>query len=97
MKVASNWLRSIELDVSGNPENLESTVGGILAQLGPDATVLRMTSFGEQVSERSSRDSFRRGERPASTRLPRYESSNLAEADSTVRKWTIESVNEHRA
>jgi len=51
IRVASNWLRSIELHVSGNPENLESTVRNILAEIDPDATVLRMTSFGEQVSE----------------------------------------------
>ena len=51
MVIASNWLRSIELHVAGNPENLESTVRNILAQSDPDATVVRMTSFGEQVSQ----------------------------------------------
>jgi len=51
MRVASNWVRALELHVSGNPENLERTVRNILAEFDPDATVLRMTSFDEQVSE----------------------------------------------
>lgn len=51
-QIRSNRLRSIELNVAGSPENLESTVRRILAELDPDMTVLRTTSFGEQVSER---------------------------------------------
>ena len=44
-------IQSIELHVAGTPENLESNVRRILAELDPDMTVLRMTTFGEQVSE----------------------------------------------
>jgi predicted permease len=51
MKAASNWVRAIELHVSGNPQGLESTIRNIVAGLDPDATVLRVTSFDEQVSE----------------------------------------------
>ncbi len=48
----SNHMRTIVLHVAGAPENLESTVRRILAEVDPDATVLRMNSFGEQLSER---------------------------------------------
>ncbi len=48
----SNHARTIELHVAGTPENLESTIRGILAELDPDMTVLRTNSFGEQLSER---------------------------------------------
>jgi ABC-type antimicrobial peptide transport system permease subunit len=37
--------------VNGSPENLESTVRQRLAELDSDMTVLRMTTFTEQVSE----------------------------------------------
>jgi predicted permease len=50
-EAASQRIASIELHVSGNPENLESTVRRTLAELDPDMTVIRMTSFDEQVSE----------------------------------------------
>ena len=50
-EVASERIASIELHVSGNPENLESTVRRTLAELDPDMTVIRMTSFDAQVSE----------------------------------------------
>lgn len=48
----SNHARTIELHVAETPENLESTVRGIVAELDPDMTVLRITSFGEQLRER---------------------------------------------
>jgi len=48
----SNHARTIELHVAGTPENLEGTVRSILADLDPDATTLRVTSFSEQLSER---------------------------------------------
>ena len=47
----SQRIQSIQLHVAGRPENLESTVRRELAELDPDLTVIRMTSFGEQVSE----------------------------------------------
>jgi len=50
-KSGSQLIQSIELHVAGTPENLESNVMRILAALDPDMTVLRMTTFGEQVSE----------------------------------------------
>ena len=43
--------QTIELHVTGKPENLESTVRRELAEIDPDIVVLRVTSFGEQVSE----------------------------------------------
>ena len=52
----SNRLRSIELHVAGTPENLESTVRQVLSQVDPEMTVIRMTSFGEQVSERMNQE-----------------------------------------
>src|SRR6516162_10635453 len=50
-KSGSQLIQSIELHVAGTPENLESNVMRVLAELDPDMTVLRMTTFGEQVSE----------------------------------------------
>ncbi len=50
-QVSSQRIQSIELHVAGQPENLESAVRRELATLDPDLTVIRMTSFGEQVSE----------------------------------------------
>jgi predicted permease len=50
-EATSQRIASIELHVSGNPENLESTVRRTLGELDPDMTVIRMTSFDEQVSE----------------------------------------------
>jgi predicted permease len=50
-QVASQRIQTIELHVAGKPENLESTVRRELASLDQDLTVIRMTSFGEQVSE----------------------------------------------
>jgi len=47
----SQAISTIELHVKGSPENLESTVRQRLAELDPDITMIRMTSFGEQVSE----------------------------------------------
>jgi predicted permease len=47
----SEKIQSIELHVAGKPENLESSVRRELAELDPDLIVIRMTSFGEQVSE----------------------------------------------
>jgi len=52
VKAASNHMSTIELHVEGNPPNLESTVRNILSEMDPDATVLRMDSFAEEVSER---------------------------------------------
>ena len=50
-QMKSQRIQAIELHVVGQPENLESTVRHQLARLDPDLTVVRMTSFGEQVSE----------------------------------------------
>jgi len=50
-QIASQRVATVELHVAGQPENLESTVRRSLAELDPDMTVLRMTTFGEQVSE----------------------------------------------
>ena len=50
-EVNSHNIQTIELHVSGSPEKLESTIRRELERLDPDATVLRVTSFGEQVSE----------------------------------------------
>ena len=50
-EVASQRIQAIELHVAGTPENLESTVRRELSNFDPDLTVIRMTSFGEQVSE----------------------------------------------
>ncbi len=50
-QITSQRVATIELHVAGTPENLESTVRRELAELDPDMTVLRMTTFGEQVSE----------------------------------------------
>jgi predicted permease len=52
MKAASNRIQTIELHVAGDPPNLESIVRNILAEMDPDATVLRMDSFDEEVRER---------------------------------------------
>jgi predicted permease len=48
---ASQNIETIELHVNGAPENLESTIRQRLAELDPDLTVLRVTTFDEQVSE----------------------------------------------
>ncbi len=48
---SSQKIATIELKVSSAPENLENTVRRTLAELDPDMTVLRMTTFDEQVSE----------------------------------------------
>ena len=50
-QVQSQKIQTIELHVAGTPENLESTLRRELAELDPDLTVIRVTSFGEQVSE----------------------------------------------
>jgi len=47
----SQAINTIELHVTGAPENLENTVRRRLAELDPDMTVLRLVSFGEQVGE----------------------------------------------
>ena len=50
-QAASQLIASIELHVAGAPANLESDVRKVLAELDPDMIMLRMTTFGEQVSE----------------------------------------------
>lgn len=50
-EIRSHQVQTIELHVAGTPENLESTLRRTLAEVDPDMTVLKMTSFGEQVSE----------------------------------------------
>jgi len=50
-QMRSQVVRTIELHVNGNPENLESTVRRTLADLDPDMTVIRMSTFDEQVAE----------------------------------------------
>lgn len=52
MKSASNHVSTIELHVAGDVPNLESAVRNILADMDPDATVLRMNPFAEEVRER---------------------------------------------
>lgn len=52
IKTVSNSIQTIELHVAGNPPNLESTVRNVLADMDPDATVLRMTAFDEEVRQR---------------------------------------------
>jgi len=52
VKSASNRMSTLELHVAGHPSNLESTVRNILADMDPDATVLRMNPFDEEVRER---------------------------------------------
>ncbi len=52
VKAASNRMSTIELHVAGNPPNLESTVRNILADMDPDATLLRIDTFKEEVQER---------------------------------------------
>ena len=47
----SHNVETLELHVTGSPQNLESTVRHQLAELDPDLTVRRVTSFGEQVSK----------------------------------------------
>ena len=47
----SQSMRTIELHVAGNPENLESTVRRVLADIDPDMTVVRVVSFSEDVSD----------------------------------------------
>jgi predicted permease len=47
----SQAIATIELHVKGAAENLESVVRQRLAELDPDLTVIRMTTFDEQVSE----------------------------------------------
>ncbi len=49
--ISSQLASTIELHVTGKPQNLESTVRRVLTEIDPDITVLRITSFGEQVSE----------------------------------------------
>jgi predicted permease len=49
--MGSHPINTIELHVKGTPQNLESTIRQRLAELDPDMTLLRMTTFGEQVSE----------------------------------------------
>ena len=51
MKAASNRVQTIELHVAGDVPNLESTVRNILAQMDPDATILRVNPFDEDVRE----------------------------------------------
>ena len=50
-EAASQDIQTIELHVKGTPENLESTVRRVLAEIDPNMTVIRMTTFDEQVSE----------------------------------------------
>lgn len=50
-QMRSQRISTIELNVAGAPENLESTVRRVLSESDPDMTLIRMTSFAEQVSE----------------------------------------------
>ena len=52
VKAASNRIQTIELHVAGDPPNLESNMRNVLAEMDPDATVLRMNPFGEEVRQR---------------------------------------------
>jgi predicted permease len=44
------WVGAIELEVGGNPENIESAVRRVLANIDANLTILKMVSFGEQVA-----------------------------------------------
>jgi predicted permease len=48
---ASQSIETIELHVSGTPQNLESIIRQKLAELDPDITVQRVVAFDEQVGE----------------------------------------------
>jgi len=48
-QIRSQLIRAIELHVAGAPENLESTVRRVLAELDPDLTVVRVTALDEDV------------------------------------------------
>ena len=48
-QMRSQLMRAVELHVVGSPENLESTVRRVLAEVDPEMTVTRVTSFGEDV------------------------------------------------
>ena len=48
---SSQNIQTLELHVSGAPENLESLIRQRLAELDPDLTVVRVTTFDEQVDE----------------------------------------------
>lgn len=48
--IYSHYLGDIELRVSGNPQNMESTMRGSLADIDPNLTVLSVVSMTEQIS-----------------------------------------------
>jgi predicted permease len=48
-QMRSQLMRTIELHVNGTPENLESTVRRVLSEVDPEMTVVRVTSFGEDL------------------------------------------------
>ncbi len=50
-QMRSELMKTIELHVNGTPENLESTVRRMLAELDPEMTVVRVTSLGEDVND----------------------------------------------
>jgi predicted permease len=46
----SNFIRDIELRLAGHPENLEAQVRRVVAETDPNDTIMKVQSFGEQVS-----------------------------------------------
>jgi predicted permease len=44
------WVGAIELQVAGNPENIESAVRKTLADVDPSLPIVNIVSFGEQVA-----------------------------------------------
>ena len=48
-QMRSELMRTVELHVNGAPENLESTLRRALAEVDPEMTVIRVTSFGEDL------------------------------------------------
>ena len=52
----SNWIRDIELHVSGRPQNLQPLIREVLAGIDPNMPVLDMITFDEQVSRNFNQD-----------------------------------------
>jgi macrolide transport system ATP-binding/permease protein len=48
--VRSNFIHDIELRVAGNTQDLEPTLRRTIAEIDPNLTVLKVRSFGEQLS-----------------------------------------------
>jgi predicted permease len=49
-QIWGNYIDGVQLQVAGSPENFESAVRQTLAQINPNLTVLRLTTFDGQIS-----------------------------------------------